>query len=116
MGSPEWWEDSKQKIRKAATAVGIPQTTSSNDGDTKREEEAKSQVVHGRVAVTHGGKKREEDTSPGKSEQWIFDYGTTNTMTLMILTVSPHLLKPILILKQPMENQLRFKEGAQLFF
>jgi len=27
---------------------------------TPKEEEAKSQVIHERVAVTHGGKKREE--------------------------------------------------------
>ena len=48
--------------------MGIPQTTSNYNGDTRREEEAKPQVVHGRVAVTHGGKRRKEDTSPGKSD------------------------------------------------
>ena len=80
MGYPEWWEDFKQKNHKAATAMGIPQTTSSS-GDTEREKGAKSQVVHGRATVNHGGKKREEDTSPGKSDQWIFDCGTTDTMT-----------------------------------
>ena len=58
MGYPEWWEDFKLKDCKAATAVGIPQTTSSCSGDTGREEEAKSQVVHERAAVTHGGKKK----------------------------------------------------------
>jgi len=49
--------------------VGIPQTTKNCNGDTKREEEEKLQVVHGRAAITHGGKRREEDTSPGKSDQ-----------------------------------------------
>ena len=58
MGYPEWWEDFKSKNRKATSVVGILQTTSSYSGDTGREEEAKSQVVHGRAAVTHGGKKR----------------------------------------------------------
>jgi len=38
--------------------VGIPQTTSNCNGDTIREEEAKPQVVHGKAAVTHGGKIR----------------------------------------------------------
>ena len=80
VGYPEWWEDFKQKNRKAATVVDIPQTTS-NCGDTRREEEAKPQVIYGRVAVTHGGKRREEDTSPEKSDQWIFDCGATDTMT-----------------------------------
>ena len=47
--------------------MGIPQTTSNCNGDTRTEEESKSQVIHGRAAITHGGKKREEDTSPGKS-------------------------------------------------
>ena len=61
--------------------MGIPQTTSNCNGDTRREEEPKPQVVHGRAAVTHGGKRREEDTSPGKSDQWIFDCGATDTMT-----------------------------------
>ena len=58
-----------------------PQTTSSSGGDTGREEEAKLQVVHGRSTITHGGKKREEDTSLGKSDQWIFYCGATDTMT-----------------------------------
>jgi len=61
--------------------MGIPQTTSSCSGDTGREEEAKSQVIRGRVAVTHEGKKREEDTSPGKFDQWILDCGAIDTMT-----------------------------------
>ena len=61
--------------------MGIPQTTSSSSGDTGREEEAKSQNVHGRSVVTHGGKKIEEDTIPGKSDQWIFDCVATDTMT-----------------------------------
>jgi len=47
VGYPEWSEDSKPKNRKAVTAVSIQQTTSSSDSDTRREEEAKSQVVHG---------------------------------------------------------------------
>jgi len=64
----EWWEDFKQKNRKAATVVGIPQTICNCNGDTRREEEAKPQVVHGRAAVTHGGQIREEDTSPEKSD------------------------------------------------
>jgi len=78
---PEWWEDSKPKNRKDVTAMGIPQTTSSSGGDTRRDEEAKSQVIHGRAATTHRGKEREEYTSPGKSDQWIFYCGTTDTMT-----------------------------------
>jgi len=69
VGYPEWWKDFKQKNRKVATIVRIPQTTSNYNGDTRREEEAKLQVVHGRVAVSHGGKRREEDTSPGRSDQ-----------------------------------------------
>ena len=81
MGYSEWWEDFKQKNRKDATVVGIPQTTSNCNGDTRREEEAKPQVVHGRVAITHGGKRREEDTSPRKSNQWIFYFGATDTIT-----------------------------------
>jgi len=81
VGYPEWWEDSKPKNRKADTAVGIPQTTGSSSGDSGREEETKLQVVHGRVAVTHGGEKRKDDTSPGKSDQWIFYCGATNMMT-----------------------------------
>jgi len=80
-GLSEWWEDLKKKNRKAATIVGIPQTTSNCNGDTRREEEAKPQVVHGRAAVTHGGKRRKEDTSLGKFDQWIFDCGATDTMT-----------------------------------
>jgi len=52
MGYLEWWEDSKPKNRKAATA-----------------------------AVTHEGGKREKDTSSRKSDQWIFDCGATDTMT-----------------------------------
>jgi len=48
----EWWEDSKPKNRKAATA-----------------------------AVTHEGEKREKDTSSRKFDQWIFDFGATDTMT-----------------------------------
>jgi len=52
---PKWWEDSKQKNREATTAVCISQTTNSSCGDTGREEEIKSQVVHGRVAITHEG-------------------------------------------------------------
>ena len=66
MGYPKWWEDSKPKNRKSTTVMGISQTTSSNSGDTGREEETESQVVHGRAAVTHEGEKRENDTSPGK--------------------------------------------------
>ena len=81
VGYPEWWEDFKQKNRKAATVVGIPQTTSNCNGDTRREEEAKPQVVHGRAVVTHGGKRREEDTSPGKYDQWIFYCRATDNMT-----------------------------------
>jgi len=81
VGYPEWWEDSKPKNHKATTVVGIPQTTSSSSYDTRREEETKSQVVHGRVVVTHGGEKREENTSPGKSDQWIFYCGAADTMT-----------------------------------
>jgi len=81
VGYPEWWEDFKQKNCKAATVVGIPQTTSNCNGDTRREEEVKSQFVHGRAAVTHGGKRRDEDTSLGKSDQWIFYCGATDTMT-----------------------------------
>jgi len=81
VGYSEWWEDFKQKNRKDATVVGIPQTTSNCNGDTRREEEAKPQVVHGRVAITHGGKRREEDTSPRKSNQWIFYFGATDTIT-----------------------------------
>jgi len=77
----EWWKDSKPKNCKATTAGDVPQTTSSNSGDTKKEEERKPQVVHERVVVTHRGEKREEDTSPGKSDQWIFYCGATNTMT-----------------------------------
>jgi len=69
VGYPEWWENSKPKNCKAATVVGIPQTTSSSAGDIRREEETKSQVVHRRVAVTHEGGKREEDISPEKSDQ-----------------------------------------------
>jgi len=61
--------------------VGIPQTTSNCNGDARREEEAKLQVFHGRVAVTQGGKRREEDTNSGKSDQWIFYCGATDTMT-----------------------------------
>jgi len=68
VGYPEWWEDFKQNNRKAATVVGIPQTTSNCNGDTRREEEAKPQVIHGRAVVTHGGKRREEDISPEKSD------------------------------------------------
>jgi len=49
---PKWWEDSKPKNGKAAT-----------------------------VTVTHGVRKREEDTSPGKFDQWIFDCRATDTMT-----------------------------------
>jgi len=75
VGYPEWWENSKPKNRKAATVVGIPQTTSSSNGDTEREEETKFQVVHGRAAVTHRGEKREEDISSGNTDQWIFDCG-----------------------------------------
>jgi len=52
VGYPEWWKDSKQKNRKAATA-----------------------------AVTHGGEKREKDISSRKSDQWIFYCGATDTMT-----------------------------------
>jgi len=81
VGYPEWWEKFKQKNRKVATVVGILQTTSNCNDDTRREEEAKPQVVHGRVVVTHGGKRREEDTSPGKSDLWIFYCGATDTMT-----------------------------------
>jgi len=69
-------ENSKQKNCKVVIVVGIPQTTSSSSGDTRREEETKSQVV-----VTHEGEKREEDTSPGKSDQWIFNCGATDTVT-----------------------------------
>jgi len=76
---PEWWEDFKQKNRKTATVVGIPQTTSNCNGDTRKEEEAKLQIVYGRV--THGGKRKEEDTSPRKSDQWFFYCGATDTMT-----------------------------------
>jgi len=61
--------------------VGIPQTTSNCNGDNRREEEAKLQVVHGRTTVNHGGKRREKDTSLGKSDKWIFDCGATDTMT-----------------------------------
>jgi len=92
----------KQTKKTCFKIVGYPeggkisQTTSSSGGDTGREEETKSQVIYGRAAVTHGAEKREEDTSPGKFDKWIFDCGATDTMTLMILTVSPHLLKPIL--------------------
>ena len=68
VGYPEWWEDFKQKNRKTAIVVGISQTTSNCNGETRREEEAKPQVVHGRAAITHRG-KREEDTSPEKSDQ-----------------------------------------------
>jgi len=75
VGYLEWRENFKQKNRKATTVVDIPQTTSNCNGDTRREEETKPQVVHGRAAVTHGGKRREEDTSPGKSDQWIFIVG-----------------------------------------
>ena len=57
MGYPEWWEDFKQKNRKIVTVVGIPQTTSNYNGDTRREEEAKPQVIYGRAAVTHEGKR-----------------------------------------------------------
>jgi len=46
VGYLKWWVDSKPKNRKVAT-----------------------------VAVTHGGGNRDEDTSPGKSDQWIFYYG-----------------------------------------
>jgi len=53
VGYSEWWEDFKKKNRKAVTVVDIPQTTSNCNGDTRREEEAKPQVVHGRVAITH---------------------------------------------------------------
>jgi len=52
VGYPEWWEDSKPKSRKAAI-----------------------------VAVTQGGGKRKEDTSPRKSDQWLFYCGATDTMT-----------------------------------
>ena len=69
MGYLEWWEDFKQKNRKVVTVMDIPQTTSNCNDDTRREEEAKLQDVHGRAAVTHGGKRREEDTSPEKSYQ-----------------------------------------------
>ena len=41
LGYPEWWEDFKQKNLKVATVVGILQTTSNCNGDTRREEEAK---------------------------------------------------------------------------
>jgi len=61
--------------------VGIPQTTSNCNGDPRREEEAKPQVVHGRATVTHGGKRKEEDTSREKSDKWIFYCGATDTMT-----------------------------------
>jgi len=61
--------------------MDIPQTTSNCNGDTRRKEEAKPQVVHGRAAVTHGGKRRKKDISPRKSDQWIFDCGATDTMT-----------------------------------
>jgi len=33
------------------------------------------------AVVTHGGGKKEKDTRSRKSYQWIFDCGTTNTMT-----------------------------------
>ena len=81
MGYPEWWKNFKQKNHKATTIVGIPQTTSNCKGDTRREEEAKPQVVHERAAATHGGKRRKEDTNLGKSDQWIFDCEATDTMT-----------------------------------
>ena len=68
-----------QKNRKAATTVGIPQTTSL--GDTGREEETKSQVINGKVVLTHRGGKRENDTNPEKYDQWIFDCGATDTVT-----------------------------------
>jgi len=57
VGYPEWWEDSKPKNCNAATGVDIPQTTSSNGGDIGSEEEEKLQVVHGRVAITHGERR-----------------------------------------------------------
>ena len=41
VGCPELWEDFKQKNRKAATIMGILQTTSNCNGDTRREEDAK---------------------------------------------------------------------------
>jgi len=44
----------------------------------------KSQDCHHRN--THGGGKREKDTNLRKSDQWIFDCGATDTMTLTILT------------------------------
>jgi len=82
VGYLEWWENLKQKKNhKAATVLGISQTTSNYNGDTRREEEANPQVVHGRATVTHRGKRKEEDTSPGKSNQWIFYCGATDTMT-----------------------------------
>ena len=52
VGYLEWWKDSKPKNRKVATIV-----------------------------VTHGGEKREKDTSSRKSDQWIFYCGATDTMT-----------------------------------
>jgi len=61
--------------------MGIPQTISSSGGDIGREEETKLQIVHGRVVITHGGEKREEDTDLGKSDQWIFYCKATDTMT-----------------------------------
>jgi len=64
VGYSEWWKDSKPKHRKAATVVGIPQTISSSE-DIKREEEAKSQIVHERAVVTQRGRKREKDTNLG---------------------------------------------------
>jgi len=57
VGYSEWWENFKQKNHKAATVVGISQTTSNYNGDTRREEEPKPQLVHGRATVTHGGKE-----------------------------------------------------------
>jgi len=61
-----------QKNRKAATTVGIHQITSSSSSYTGREEETKSQVVYGRAAIAHRGEKRKEDTSPGKSNKWMW--------------------------------------------
>jgi len=81
VGYPKCWEDLKKKNQKTVTIFGIPQTTSNCNGDTRREEEAKPQAIHGRAPVTHGGKRRKEDTSPGKSDQWIFYCGATDTMT-----------------------------------
>jgi len=52
VGYPKWWEDSKPKNRKVATAT-----------------------------VTHGGGKREKNINSRKSDQWIFDCGATDTMT-----------------------------------